>query len=550
MTDPSLLDTFVEEWFQNENWWFHSTPEIDTYLSQKYIQLLDLCIIDNTINNLNTNTIVGSIIDHKIYSANYKPNSTLLKEIIVFDQLPRHIFRNTLSNHIITYYLQFALDRANRLNQNNLNPKEWCFALLPYRHTNDSKLILNVIEKTWKKLIESNGDPIIHKFIKATYERFPVNDQSMFIIEIVNNIYNNLEHQKTLYYCPIYLLENDKFNINDIIVSQVIDALTLLSKPNVILMSLSGGSDSMILFYILHHLKETYTFDLKVVSISYCNRESSYDEEYFVTCWANSLGYPVYVRRIEEIKRDMCREYDLRNIYESYTRNVRYSCYKTIGKKNNYYVALGHNKDDCLENIFQNISNKSKYENLDGMSKLSLQDDIQFFRPLLDIPKDSIVQYAIKNNIPFLPSSTPSWSQRGRIRNEVKPCLDSWNPQFVPGLHELSKAVSSLHHLAHLKVTDIINKFKKIELMSDTCKIFEAYKASLSIEDLQNELLWNMLLREMFPHVWVKTKSIRSFMQRLPKILSDSNNEPTKVNFAKNLQLHIHVPIFTFHLLN
>ena len=42
------------------------------------------------------------------------------------------------------------------------------------------------------------------------------------------------------------------------------------------------------------------------------------------------------------------------------------------------YVFLGHNKDDCFENIITNIINKKNYENLSGMMKFTKISTIQF----------------------------------------------------------------------------------------------------------------------------------------------------------------------------
>ena len=44
--------------------------------------------------------------------------------------------------------------------------------------------------------------------------------------------------------------------------------------------------------------------------------------------------------------------------------------YRQNIKNDRTYVLLGHNKDDCFENILTNISNKSNYDNLSGMQIL------------------------------------------------------------------------------------------------------------------------------------------------------------------------------------
>ena len=61
----------------------------------------------------------------------------------------------------------------------------------------------------------------------------------------------------------------------------------------------------------------------------------------------------------------MCN--DLRDIYEAYTKKIRFNCYKKFDK--HPIVILGHNKDDCFENILTNIAYNSKYDNLKGIEE-------------------------------------------------------------------------------------------------------------------------------------------------------------------------------------
>jgi tRNA(Ile)-lysidine synthase TilS/MesJ len=151
-------------------------------------------------------------------------------------------------------------------------------------------------------------------------------------------------------------------------------------------------------------------------------------------------------------------EYELRDLYESYTKDVRFTSYINF---NNSFVVLGHNKDDTIENIFTNAASCSHYDNLLGMTSISnqtyKQKNICFLRPLLNIPKSEIYKYAIDNNIPFLLDSTPKWSQRGKIRDIVKPALNEWNPLIFDGLINLSKKMSQMTLLIDKLIPKDIN---------------------------------------------------------------------------------------------
>jgi tRNA(Ile)-lysidine synthetase-like protein len=163
---------------------------------------------------------------------------------------------------------------------------------------------------------------------------------------------------------------------------------------------LSGGVDSIVCCWCLVNTFKNIT----ALHINYNNRKTSDEEERFVRWWCGKIGIKCYVRKISEIKRDACMKYGLRDVYETYTRNVRYSCYKQFGDS---VIILGHNKDDILENLFTNIANKTKYDNFSSKKNIYFfkQDNINFYRPLLDKTKREIAIYAHENNIPYLPTS-------------------------------------------------------------------------------------------------------------------------------------------------
>jgi tRNA(Ile)-lysidine synthase TilS/MesJ len=226
------------------------------------------------------------------------------------------------------------------------------------------------------------------------------------------------------------------------------------------------------------------------------------------------------VRRIEEIKRQKCVETDMRTTYEKYTRQVRFSTYKTIAS--DALVVMGHNKDDCLENILQNIGNCHKYENLSGMDTLVVQDGISFFRPLLDISKEDIVEYAEMHQIPFLPNSTPAHFHRGKIRNRVVPVLDSWNNLFIPGLFHAKDTMTQMHNVVEMSVAMVVDKF-------------ENNTGSLDVSYLKmGEYFWKLCLKKLFPAEKMSNKMFCSLMELFARA-----PQGTRFEINKNLRLHM-----------
>ena len=181
--------------------------------------------------------------------------------------------------------------------------------------------------------------------------------------------------------------------------------------PNDVTISLSGGVDSMVCLEICKKLNKNIT----AVHINYNNRETSYQESFFVQDWCTSSGIIVNIRDITEMQRNSKD----REIYEEFTRVARFNEYRKV----NLPVILGHNRDDAFENVLTNINKHKIIDNIVGMKARDVIDDVEILRPMLEIPKAMIIAYARKNNIPFLYDSTPKWSQRGKIRDNIIPAM-------------------------------------------------------------------------------------------------------------------------------
>lgn len=394
-----LIDQFKDDWFSHPSYWFQATSIEDDHLRNNYINLLDL------------------------------PIEYTLTHLILHDQLIRHVERHCLSNHIIEYHLQKALTIHQQIDPNQLSNLEWCFWALPVRHSKNSRSIFKIIQEAWKRLIRTNDDSL-KRFIKASYQRMPMNQTHLITYHSTPVSFEQLQsYESILDNCPTH------FSIGSSSLESIFKTFTQTHPPPYVL-SLSGGVDSMVCSYVLKQLNIPF----EAIHINYCNRDSK--ERDFVIAWCGFLKIPLYVRNMTEIQRQSCMDFDMRNIYESYTRNVRYECYRTITKKG--IILLGHNQDDCFENILTNICHQHKYIQLTGMTEISQVDGITFGRPLLNIPKTTIYEEAKRLNIPYLKDSTPSWSQRGQIRDTIRPALEKWDSRMVPALFQLSNQLTEL----------------------------------------------------------------------------------------------------------
>ena len=480
------MNIFIKEWLNNPKWWFSKTEKIDNYIINNYSYLLDL--------------------EANITQENF------LSYIVLYDQIPRHIFRHQDGNHIILYFLNKAIDIINKYkNQvNNLNELEWIFFMLPLRHTNTKENILYVLNEAWNNKSLYNNKSLLKEFIIATYKKAnfdeELNEKISFTFDDKVLDYNPLQIQ-------IQKINLNFENLNYNLIHKYIKKIGIIS--------LSGGVDSMVcLVYCMTIYPD---INWVCVHINYKNRKESDDEVDFIANFCYKHNIKLYVREINEINRNKCMNINIsmREIYEDYTRKIRFNTYKAVN--NSPVVILGHNKDDAFENILTNITYNCKYKNLKGMEEHSVCDNITFLRPLLNVPKNDIYDFAHKYNIPYVKNSTPEWSQRGKIRNNIVPVLDNWDKRVVPGLFNLSENIQDMYSIMENNVNIIINKFRLNN---------NSYELDLSHNEFINylhKIIWKEIIYKLF-NCYPSNKSLIALIERLNLLLKQKKNTTIVIN--------------------
>lgn len=262
--------------------------------------------------------------------------------------------------------------------------------------------------------------------------------------------------------------------------------------------SISGGVDSMVVAWIAQKACAALGKELVLLHISYRNRPECEDECRLLSWYSQRLGVPLYVRRITEIQR--IRASGLRAVYEEVTRRIRFAFYRHFDCP----VILGHNQDDCLENVFRNLSQRSHLDNLFGMSACSEEQGVVVVRPLLQVPKRDILAFADQAGIPHLYDSTPAWSQRGKMRDQLLPSIRTFDAGILGGLLEMVERSRFLEAQWSLRLQDWLRTVGK-ELPRD---------AFLESNRGQPEF-WNRVFTTR--GFRASNKSIRNFMDMLDR---------------------------------
>ena len=521
------INSMVMFWFDNKNKWFDSTPEFDAEISTRFAPLLLKYDISRLCKN-----VIKYIEDRFVLSIGL---------IILHDQIPRHIYRD-IYRHIYTdenreqidKHLYDILDFAKSFyikNKYDITEEYFCFALLPFRHTNNFDNIMFVIEETKSRIKINKNNLVYKKFLKATLDRYIKfnNDKSNIILS--NTLDNTtmiidktqICEKELITYTPLSFDKlNENIKNNDI-PKYIIEFIDIIKKNNIVdngIISLSGGVDSMVLSYFLKYIG----VNIVALHINYNNRKECLDECNIIHQWCDFINTKLYIRKIIEINRKDMMEWNSRDLYETYTRDIRYNAYINLCHNNN--IFMGHNHDDQFENIFTNIVSESHYNNLRGMTisttQTFKQEKITFIRPMLNVPKKIIYKIASYIGIPYFKDSTPKWSQRGKIRDNIRPQIDEWDPRAITSFFKLSDKMSELVQIAEILAKTISNQIQSTKMWT------------LDLNESHPKMLYELIFKHLSIHM--TQKSIQVFYEKLNFI--KINKQKYKLNSIEKITLN------------
>jgi len=307
--------------------------------------------------------------------------------------------------------------------------------------------------------------------------------------------------------------------------------LDLTSEKRRIVISLSGGVDSMSLLYSIKNWKDNTNSDIEIIAlhINFNNRKESYLEVIYLQHWCKIININLYVYEIQDYKRiDTPREE-----YEKTTRDIRFTLYKQLMNGYQGGVVLGHIRDDIRENIFRNISIGINMFEITGMKNISQQFGVTILRPFLDVDKKLIWDFAMKYHIPSFYNSTPEWSIRGRFREKLTPILENiFGAKCLDRFIDFGKKLESFGDWFYKQyecdyysqiIVDIDKKIIKFPILSK-------YK---NIPDI----FWEKIIETICYKNQLKKPSKKSlvFIYDLIRINQDGVNENRKLQLSKNL---------------
>ena len=265
-----------------------------------------------------------------------------------------------------------------------------------------------------------------------------------------NNKYeDNLE---VLEYIPkdiFHQIDTDDYNENNSLFISIKNFCKKHNEKGSLIVSLSGGVDSMVLISIIKYLG----YYVIALHINYNNRTESIKEQKFIETWCAYNNIKLYVKEITHIKRNDCKK---RGLYEAVTKEIRFKFYNEILKKEKLNsILLGHHKDDIVENVFANVCRSRFILDLAVIREQNIINNINICRPMIKHYKKDIYDFAHKYDIPYFKDTTPDWCVRGKYRKIIAPAIeDAFSENVKNNLIELGQQSDEWNTLVNKIIID------------------------------------------------------------------------------------------------
>ena len=204
-------------------------------------------------------------------------------------------------------------------------------------------------------------------------------------------------------------------------VEKYIEQYHMIEKGDRIVLGVSGGADSISLFFVMLELSKKYNIKIVVVHVNHGIRgeEARQDEEYVQKlCKERSIDFECVHAKVKELaKQQKLSE-------EEVGRKVRYEAFAQATKKYNCNkIAVAHNQNDVSETVLLNLFRGSGLKGLVGIEPIRGN----IIRPLLCVERSEIEEYLLERNIEYHNDATNFETNytRNKIRLKVLPYVEA-----------------------------------------------------------------------------------------------------------------------------
>lgn len=220
-----------------------------------------------------------------------------------------------------------------------------------------------------------------------------------------------------------------------------IEKYDMLQTGDRVLVSVSGGADSMFLLWSLNVIADFKNLELMVAHLNHCIREGGEEEADFVRIQSNNLGIPCTVETVD-VRSYCCNN---RLSLEEGARELRYEFLHRVATQFGLNkITTGHTASDQLETFILRVARGCGSRGLLSIPpkreiNQNSKNRVEVIRPLIELDGDEIREFLDTNKIPYCvdESNYDSSNIRNFVRQHVVPQLKRVAPDFSTKVNRL-----------------------------------------------------------------------------------------------------------------
>ena len=274
-------------------------------------------------------------------------------------------------------------------------------------------------------------------------------------------------------------------------VKSAIDEGNLLPPGVPVVVAVSGGPDSLALMDILNQLSPRYRWELHVAHLHHGIRGADADADArFVQTIAKRMSLPFHLGK-EDVPKLASESH---TSVEEAARQARYRFLARVAHEiGASRIALGHHMDDQVETVLMHFLRGSGLAGLRGMLPISPMEEMRLdsipgqppdttglflVRPMLSIPHEELVAYCESRGLEprFDRSNLDTTYYRNRLRHELIPVLETYNPKIKEIIFRSSQIFADDYDLLHLLVLEAWEKVVMAESETEIVLSLQAWK--------------------------------------------------------------------------
>lgn len=256
---------------------------------------------------------------------------------------------------------------------------------------------------------------------------------------------------------------------------------SLFKRENRVLLTISGGIDSMVMAYLFHEWK--YDFAIAHCNFQLRGEEANKDQK-LVEETAKKYNVPFYTINFETKKYAEEKKISI----QMSARELRYAWFEKIRKEHNFdFIVTAHHKDDVIETFLINLARGTGIKGLTGIKP----KNGNIIRPMLFANRTEIAEFCNEKNIAFREdaSNQETYYARNFIRKNIITEFEKIYPTFRNNLIHTSEHLKDAENVLKSEVEkvkkEIITKSASLRGRNDRGNLNADEEIKINIEKLQ-----------------------------------------------------------------